>query len=471
MSDQLSNIYLAMAAIMSDIEAIGKDKENKDQGFKFRGIEDVMNELHPIFKAHGVICLPRLQKIEIRDAGVTKSGVTKTRAIVEMGYRFTATDGSFVDALTAGEGLDSSDKSTAKSMSVAFKYALTQTFLIPTADVVEGDYYSPTVDAREELSQINKDRRAMEAIMNQHLSNAELAESDQEKRRLLGLASEMRCKIADLDVEPKTAETAEVKPEQVPATPKRKKEAAKPEPEPAQSVPWNEVECHIGKSTGPLKGKKLGVLFGPTKTASNIKGLMEYFEAHVGQPDASDPQDVALWNAVKEAETAWKASQAPQPAKEPAEPQKPAETAPEPTKPATAPASASEWASYVINAKALACDGEKLGDLETEEIEKIATEYLPKIAWDVATTIQKKLKAMVTLALAERKPEIPEHTHQLIEAVKESNLNRNDVIPECKRAGWISTTAQRIEDITEDEAASLLADWPSVVKQISRMTP
>lgn len=41
-------IYAAISAAMADISAIGKDKYNQQQGFKFRGIDDVMNALKPI---------------------------------------------------------------------------------------------------------------------------------------------------------------------------------------------------------------------------------------------------------------------------------------------------------------------------------------------------------------------------------------------------------------------------------------
>ncbi len=56
-----------------------------------------------------------------------------------MRFHFFAEDGSSMSAVTQGEGMDNGDKGTAKAMSVAMKYCLMQTFLVPTEDLVDGD--------------------------------------------------------------------------------------------------------------------------------------------------------------------------------------------------------------------------------------------------------------------------------------------------------------------------------------------
>jgi hypothetical protein len=48
--------------------------------------------------------------------------------------RFTATDGSYCVTETIGEAVDSGDKAANKAMSMAMKYALVDTFLIPTEE-------------------------------------------------------------------------------------------------------------------------------------------------------------------------------------------------------------------------------------------------------------------------------------------------------------------------------------------------
>lgn len=128
------NIYETLIAVMNDIPAIGKDSKNNSQGFYFRGVDAVTNTLNPIFRKHGLIVMPTKITELSRDIRDTKSGGQQffTNLIIE--YTFYAEDGSFVKAEVKGEGADSGDKSSNKAMAVAFKYAVCQTFSIPTEE-------------------------------------------------------------------------------------------------------------------------------------------------------------------------------------------------------------------------------------------------------------------------------------------------------------------------------------------------
>lgn len=112
------------------IGAIGKDKQNVQQGYKYRGIEDVMNAVHPAFIENGIICVSKVldQKREERQ---TQKGGTLLYSILQVEFTFYADDGSSVQCVTVGEGMDSGDKASNKAMSAALKYALTQTCMIP----------------------------------------------------------------------------------------------------------------------------------------------------------------------------------------------------------------------------------------------------------------------------------------------------------------------------------------------------
>lgn len=150
-------IHLAMAAIMKDISAIQKDRNNTAQNFKFRSIDDMYNAFHDIMAAHGVVCLPEV--ISVLPSVQQREGKTPTYCrILMVKFRFTASDGSVCECVTAGEGMDQGDKATAKAMSAAHKYALIQTFLTPTEDMPDGDYDS-TVDPHEELKLIEAERQ------------------------------------------------------------------------------------------------------------------------------------------------------------------------------------------------------------------------------------------------------------------------------------------------------------------------
>ncbi len=134
----MSNIYQAMAEVMKDVEAIKKDQKNQSQGFKFRGIDDVYNAVHPIFAKHGVFTVPTVlaERTEERQ---TRNGGNLIYRILTMKYTFFASDGSSVEAVVIGEGMDSGDKGANKGMAIAHKYALLQTLCIPTEDMIDPD--------------------------------------------------------------------------------------------------------------------------------------------------------------------------------------------------------------------------------------------------------------------------------------------------------------------------------------------
>jgi len=137
-------IYAAMAAVMKDVEAVTKGRTNTQQNYKFRGIDDMYNALHGILAKHGVFTIPSVVDIQ-RTERESKSGGLLTVTLAKVQYRFYATDGSYVDALTAGEGMDSGDKSCNKALAGAHKYALVQSFAIPTesGDDSENDNPEP----------------------------------------------------------------------------------------------------------------------------------------------------------------------------------------------------------------------------------------------------------------------------------------------------------------------------------------
>lgn len=153
-------IFKKMSEVMKDIGAIGKDQKNTVQGFKFRGIDQFVNALHPALNKHGVFMTPRATQFTQDVKDVTRSngkaGVDKHVSIM-MEYDFWAEDGSKV---TVGpipaEGVDSGDKATNKALSAALKYALIQTFSVPTEDMAEADLDSPELGRTTKITQQTK---------------------------------------------------------------------------------------------------------------------------------------------------------------------------------------------------------------------------------------------------------------------------------------------------------------------------
>jgi len=129
---------------MRDITAIGKDSRNQAQNFNFRGIDAIYNELHNLLAKHGIVTLP-FAGTPVTEERTNKNGTILRFVQLPMTYQFTAEDGSSVNCHVVGEGMDSGDKATNKAMAIAHKYALLQTFLIPTEEQKDPDYESHEV--------------------------------------------------------------------------------------------------------------------------------------------------------------------------------------------------------------------------------------------------------------------------------------------------------------------------------------
>jgi hypothetical protein len=131
-------IYAALNAIMNDIGSIGKERQNQQQHFMFRGIDQVMNTLKPLLAKHHVNIIPEVVDMR-REERRTGSGGTLMYSILTIKHHFVATDGSEVVSTTIGEGMDSGDKASNKAMSIAYKYACFQVFCIPTEEMTKED--------------------------------------------------------------------------------------------------------------------------------------------------------------------------------------------------------------------------------------------------------------------------------------------------------------------------------------------
>jgi hypothetical protein len=136
-------IFKQIPAIMSEIPSIGKDRKNTGQGYNFRGIDDIYNFIQPLLAKHSVFMTAEILD-DRHEERQSKSGGVIMYRVLKMRYSFVASDGSSVATDAVGEGMDSGDKASAKAMSIAQKYAILQTFLVPTADAKD-----PEIDNHE----------------------------------------------------------------------------------------------------------------------------------------------------------------------------------------------------------------------------------------------------------------------------------------------------------------------------------
>lgn len=130
-------VYQAINAVQRALcaEGIAKDRRNQQQGYSFRGIDDMYNVVSPLLGKHGLCILPRVIGRTCVER-VNAKGTALFYVTCEVEYDLVAAeDGSKHTIRTVGEAMDSGDKATNKALSAAYKYAVMQAFAIPT----EGD--------------------------------------------------------------------------------------------------------------------------------------------------------------------------------------------------------------------------------------------------------------------------------------------------------------------------------------------
>ena len=145
------NVYKAISRVSARLakEGISKDRSNQQQGYKFRGIDDVYNALAPILSEEGLCILPKVTSREVVER-TTKSGTALFYVTVQVDFSFVcAEDGSAHTITTYGEAMDSGDKATNKAMSAAYKYACMQAFCIPTEGDNDADSQTHVVEAQK----------------------------------------------------------------------------------------------------------------------------------------------------------------------------------------------------------------------------------------------------------------------------------------------------------------------------------
>lgn len=138
----MGDIYQAISKTMADIGAVSKSERNTQQGYMYRGIDQIMNALNPAMIKNGIFVAPEVLD-HTREERTTAKGTLLIYSVVTVKYTFYASDGSFVEAVTMGEGMDSGDKATNKAMAAALKYACFQVFMIPTEEMIDSEKDSP----------------------------------------------------------------------------------------------------------------------------------------------------------------------------------------------------------------------------------------------------------------------------------------------------------------------------------------
>lgn len=133
-------VFAAMQAVQREmLQGVGKNNVNKEQKYKYRSIEDVVNAMAPVLVANDLMIVPHCRSA-VSSEYITKSGTKMQRVVMHMDYKILCTkDGSEYTASIANEGSDMTDKASNKCLSFCYKYMLAQAFCIPFADMGDDD--------------------------------------------------------------------------------------------------------------------------------------------------------------------------------------------------------------------------------------------------------------------------------------------------------------------------------------------
>ncbi len=134
--------FIAAKKAMSEI-GIAKASKNNQQGYAYRGIDDVLNTLAPILAENGLIILPSVVNSSYTTL-TTRSGGTAYHHQVETEYTIIGAEGDSIGPFKGkGECIDSSDKGLNKACSAAFKYWVLTSFCVPIEGHGDADADTP----------------------------------------------------------------------------------------------------------------------------------------------------------------------------------------------------------------------------------------------------------------------------------------------------------------------------------------
>lgn len=128
-TEVLKGIQQVMSAFAD--KGIAKNSKNESQGFKFRGIDDVLNRMSQHLTEANLIIVPQMLSRDVTER-VNSRGTPLFYVTITMSYTVRSTiDGSEIVCVVPGEAMDSGDKATNKALSIAYKYMAFQLFAIP----------------------------------------------------------------------------------------------------------------------------------------------------------------------------------------------------------------------------------------------------------------------------------------------------------------------------------------------------
>jgi len=133
-SPEVGELAAAIAAVMGSFRGVEKSGVNTFHRYKYASDADLLWTLKPALAANGLAVI-LLDFTIVREAEVkTKNGAAERLVDLAVRYRLAHKSGQWITISAPGSGQDPGDKALYKAMTGAFKYALRQTFAVPTGD-------------------------------------------------------------------------------------------------------------------------------------------------------------------------------------------------------------------------------------------------------------------------------------------------------------------------------------------------
>lgn len=197
------HVYAAIVGVMGALSKEGITKDRKASGgganYNFRGVDDVYNALSSLLAENNVCIIPRVLASECVERQ-SKNGGALFYTTVDMEFDLvSAIDGSRHTARTRGEAMDSSDKSTNKAMSAAYKYMAFQTFCIPTEADNDADATGHEVASRAQPAAPGRDTGRPKPTEAERIAGAKaMLDACDHKRDLVNFQADTAGKFDDL---------------------------------------------------------------------------------------------------------------------------------------------------------------------------------------------------------------------------------------------------------------------------------
>lgn len=144
--DPSLNIYQRMLQVQTELGVVAKNLEiqaTKTSGYRAVSERDVIDAVKPLEAKYGIYSYPYSRTV-IKDELLENTREFKGEQMrtiskfmrIETVYRFVNVDKpeEYIDVTSYGDGIDTGDKSTGKSMTYADKYALMKAYKISTGD-------------------------------------------------------------------------------------------------------------------------------------------------------------------------------------------------------------------------------------------------------------------------------------------------------------------------------------------------